>query len=513
MAESIRTIAIVGGGTAGWSAAALFARLFGGRPDVSITLVESADIPTVGVGEATIPPIFEFLDHLGIDAIDFVRQTQATFKLAIQFRDWHHIGHRYWHPFGVFGLTIDRRPFFHHWWQAQAAGDQLDIADYAPAIALAADHRMALRPGNGAFPGDGLAYALHFDAGLVAAYLKAFATARGVRHVDARVTGAAQDSRGHVASLQLDTGEPLAADLYIDCSGFRGLLIAETLGEGYDDWRQWLPNDRAIAAPTASQPDRPPYTIAAARSAGWQWCIPLQHRVGNGYVYSSAFTDDAAAEAEFRAALPGPAIAEPRRLRFTPGRRTRAWVGNVVAIGLSAGFLEPLESTSIHLIHTGLNRLLDYFPDRGFAPELVAAYNRETALEYEHIRDFLILHYRPNQRLGEPFWDHVRNVAPPDSYAEKVDLIRSAGRIVSRRRELFADISWFFVAEGMGVTPVAPDPLAGLADRREVRRIMAEIRDVMTAFRGAATGHDRFLAALLDPGLRQKPRFAPFAAR
>ena len=371
--EPIRSIAIVGGGTAGWSAAALLSRVLG--PDCRITLVESSDIPTVGVGEATIPPIFEYLHLAGIDELDFIRHCQATFKLAIEFQDWHHVGHRYWHPFGNLGLTIDRRPFTHFWWARKAAGEALDMADFCPPIALAQAGKFAFPPRDGSYPGGAVGFALHFDAGLVAAYLRRHAEAAGVVRIDRRIRGVDLGHERHIAAVVCDDGERIEADLYIDCSGFRGLLINEALGTGFVDWSHWLPCDRAVAVPSTSVPDRTPYTVSRAQEAGWQWRIALQNRVGNGYVYASRFTDDARAAEVLLQSLDAPALADPRVLRFTAGHRERTWVGNCVAIGLSGGFLEPLESTSIHLIHTGLNRLLDYWPDRRFAPELAEAYS------------------------------------------------------------------------------------------------------------------------------------------
>lgn len=496
---------IVGGGTAGWSAAALLSRVLG--PGCRITLIESADIPTVGVGEATIPPVFEFLQNCGIDEVEFIRACQATFKLAIRFDDWHHKGHRYWHPFGAFGMTINQRPFHHYWWKNRARGHAETLADFCPSIALAEDHKFAFPPPDGSFPGGGVAFALHFDAGLVAQYLRGHAERAGVMRLDRRIRTAEIGEDGNITALIDDAGDRLSADFYIDCSGFRGLLIEQALGAGYADWSHWLPCDRAVAVPSTSVPNRTPYTIATAHEAGWRWRIPLQQRVGNGYVYSSRHVDDETAAQTLIGALDAPALAEPRFLRFVAGHRKTFWQGNCLALGLSGGFLEPLESTSIHLIHTGLNRLLDYFPDTGFDPALQQAYNRETEAEYAHIRDFLLLHYQPNQRVGEPFWDEMRALDLPPSLADKIDLIRHCGRIVSRRRELFADISWFFVAHGMGIDAQSYDPLVDAAPFDDVRRIIDQMRDVMQRYRGAARAHDDILALMLDPCETRRPNF------
>ena len=508
--QALRSVVILGGGTAGWSAAALLAKRLEGS-GTTITLVESSSIPTVGVGEATIPPIFEFLRFCGIDEVEFIRRTGATMKLGIRFCDWVEPGHAYWHPFGTFGLTVNERPFHHLWWRNVADGGTEELADVCPAIALAEAGKFAFPPPDGAFPGGGLAYALHFDAGLVAAYLREVAERGGVVRLDRRVMGGERDGARHggegIAALVLEGGERLEADLFIDCSGFRGMLIEETLAAGYHDWRHWLPCDRAVAAPSRHRVGRPPYTTATACTAGWQWRIPLQHRVGNGYVYASEHLSDEDAAAALLARIEGPAEADPRFLRFVAGHRRRAWVGNCVAIGLSAGFLEPLESTSIHLIHTGLYRLLDYWPDRTMAPPLARAYNREVDVEYAHIRDFLLLHYVPNRRFGEPFWDRMRTLTLPDSLAEKIDLFTASGRIVSRRRELFADISWWFVAVGMGLRPDAHDPFVDIPDNAEIRALMRQLRAAMRTYANAAPTHDALLDRLLNPAETRRPNF------
>ena len=501
----IRSILIVGGGTAGWSAAALLSKTLG--PSCRITLVESGDIPTVGVGEATIPPVFEFLQACGIDEVDFIRGCQATFKLAIKFVDWRQKGHVYWHPFGTFGMNIDRRPFHHYWWKNSALNHAETLADFCPALALAEDHKFAFPSPDGSFPGGGLAFALHFDAGLVAGYLRRHSEKAGVVRLDRKILSAEIGRDGHIDAVLCEGGERLSADLYIDCSGFRGLLIEDALHAGYEDWSEWLPCDRAVAVQSEPVADATPYTTATAHEAGWRWRIPLQSRVGNGYVYSSAFTSDEAAARTLVEALDAPAKNDPRLLRFTAGHRKTFWKGNCIAIGLSGGFLEPLESTSIHLIHTGLNRLLDYFPDTTFDPALAKAYNREAEIEYAHIRDFIMLHYYPNARFGEPFWDYMRNLALPTSLLDKVELIRSSGRIVSRRTELFADISWFFVAHGMGIDAQRYDPLVDLAPFTEVRAVIDQMRGVMSQFRDAARSHDEILALLLDPTETRRPNF------
>jgi tryptophan halogenase len=348
---------------------------------------------------------------------------------------------------------------------------------------------------------------LHFDAGLVAEVLRGHAEALGVTRLDRRVEGV-ETAGDRITRLTFQGGETLEADLYIDCSGFRSLLLGEALGGEFHDWSGLLPCDRAVAMPCALSGPRTPYTMATARSAGWQWRIPLQHRVGNGYVYSSAHVSDDEAAHTLKASLDGEALAEPRLLRFRAGHRARPWTGNCVAIGLAAGFLEPLESTSIHLIHTGLGRLLDYWPDRSLDPALAEAFNRETADEYAHIRDFLLLHYVPNRRLGEPFWDAMRTLELPDTLTAKLALFEASGRLISRRRELFADVNWFHVAEGMGLKPRRWDPLVDLPDFPAVAGVMGQVKQAIHALRDAAPTHDAVLARLLDPAETRRPNFA-----
>ncbi|APG61882.1 hypothetical protein LPB140_02500 [Sphingorhabdus lutea] len=504
--DKIQSIAIIGGGTSGWSTAALLGAILKDS-GVKITLIESSDIPTIGVGEATIPPIFEFLRNIGADEVEFIRQCQATFKLAILFKNWVRQGQQYWHPFGNLGITINQRPFHHYWWKNKTHGHDENFADFCPAIALAEDNKFAFPSPDGNWPGGAVAYAMHFDAGLVAKFLRDHSQKAGVIHHDAKVERSKVRDGEWIDGLILNNGDELTADLYIDCTGFRGLLIEEALQSGYVDWSNWLPCDRAVAVQSEPHETRTPYTIATAKEAGWQWRIPLQNRIGNGYVYSSTFTDDDRAAQSLLDGLDSPKLAEPRFLKFTAGYRKSGWIGNCIAIGLSAGFLEPLESTSIHLIHTGLNRLLDYFPDKNFDPALRRAYNAEIEAEYSHIRDFLLLHYYPNQRHGEPFWDAMRHNKLPDSLAHKMELFAQSGRISSRRKELFSDMSWFYVAAGMEITPKYIDPLADIAPFDEVCNIMGQMKGAMAAYRHAAPTHDAILNMLIDPNEKRRPNF------
>ena len=487
--RGVRTIAIVGGGTAGWVTASILARALQGL-ECRITVVESAEIATVGVGEATIPPFIDLLQFLGIDEGDFVRHTQATYKLGIRFDDWRRPGERYWHPFGVFGAPIARRPFFHAWHKAQREGGALVLADYSPCARLGQAGRV-LR--GAAAAAAGVRHALHFDAGLVARYLAAYAQALGVRRIESTVQGVSRRDDGFLEALLLKDGPPVEADLFIDCSGFRSLLLGQTLKVGWQDWSDLLPCDRAVAAPTQATAGRAPYTVAAARPAGWRWRIPLQHRTGNGYVYCSGAVSDADALDDLMAGVEGPPLAEPRVLRFGAGRRRVFWEKNCVAIGLASGFLEPLESTSIHLAIRGVMNLLERFPDLDFDANNISAYNDEVIAETEGVRDFIVLHYILSERSDTPFWQAVGAIQPPDSLSARLAAYRATGRVNSRANELFTDLSWFYVLEGMGVRPAAYDPLMDVVSPPRLSVMLSDIRRDVEAECRAGEPHDHVL--------------------
>jgi tryptophan halogenase len=464
----VRRVVIVGGGTAGWMAAAALARMI--PTGVGVTLVESDEIGTVGVGEATIPPIRSFNAMLGIDENDFVARTGGTFKLGIEFVDWGRLGERYLHPFGAFGFDMEGVKFHQLWRKLRAAGRASDIADYNLCAMAARDGRFVRPDGNPQSVLSQLNYAYHFDAALYAAYLRGYAEARGVVRREGKVAHVAlRGTDGFIESVTLADGAVIAGDLFIDCSGFRALLIEEALGTGYEDWTDWLPCDRAVALPTASVGrDILPYTRATPRSAGWQWRIPLQHRVGNGYVYSSAHLSDDEAAATLLANVDGEPLGEPRQLRFTTGRRRKVWNRNCVALGLSSGFMEPLESTSIHLVQTGISRLFALFPDQRFSPAETAEYNRQAALQTEQVRDFLLLHYVATTRRDTPFWRHCAALPIPETLARKLALFRNKGRLFRYEDELFAEASWVAVMLGQGIMPEGWDPLADTLDQRMV---------------------------------------------
>jgi tryptophan halogenase len=502
----VRNIVIVGGGTAGWMAAAAFARFLG--PGYAIRLIESDEIGTVGVGEATIPQLRLFNAGLGIDEDEFVRETQGTFKLGIEFHGWRREGHIYIHAFGSIGRSLGLIPFHHYWLRHRAEGGTSSLWDYAPAARAAARNAFGRFQDRPLAPPSGVAHAFHFDAGLYAAYLRRYAEARGARRTQGRVEAVAPlDASGNIAALTLAGGERVEGDFFIDCSGFRGLLIEGALGSGYEDWSHLLPCDRALAVPSAKTAPLVPVTRSTAREAGWQWRIPLQHRTGNGLVYSSAHMSDDSAAATLLANLDGAALADPRPLRFTTGKRLAAWKGNCVALGLAGGFMEPLESTSIHLVQSGIARLLQLFPHRGIAPADASEYNRQTDEEWLAIRDFLILHYHANARDGA-FWADCRDIALPDSLAEKIDLFRASGRIFRRGAELFTEVGWLQVMTGQGITPADFHPLAAQVTPAQLGEFMDLNRRHAAQVADAMPDHAEFIArhcAAPAVGARHEP--------
>ena len=488
MSAPIRSIVIVGGGTAGWIAAAILARAL---PNVGleITVIESQDIGTVGVGEATIPPILDLLRFLSIDEANFVAQTQATYKLGIRFADWSRIGEDYWHPFGTFGVSINRRPFYQAFLKARANGLRPRFNDFSLGAVLGESNLFRFPDAAGQGPENGLRYALHFDAALVARYLRAYAERLGVTRLEKNVVAPQWREDGFLTGLMFSDGGSISGDLFLDCSGFRGVLIEQVLGTGYEDWTHWLPCNRAVAMPTELKGPRPPYTYAQALTGGWRWRIPLQHRVGNGYVYSSAHTSDHQALDELIAQTGEPS-GDPRVLRFVTGRRKSFWNRNVVALGLASGFLEPLESTSIHLVISGVYNLLDHFPDKAFEPANISTYNAELAAEMNHIRDFLILHYCTTRRDDTDFWRRCAALELPESLQDRIALYRGSGRVANRPGELFTDLSWFYVYEGMGVIPDRYDPLMDVVQLGQFREILGKLATSTAAAARGAHRHD-----------------------
>jgi len=480
--DALRRVVIVGGGTAGWMTAAAMARILGENRALDICLIESDEIGTVGVGEATIPQIVLFNTMLGIDEAEFVRETNATYKLGIEFVDWTRIGHRYVHPFGFYGLDMKGVEFHHFWLKGRTLGDATPLDAYSLSIMGALAGRFAHpRPDQPNSPLSKIGYAFQFDASLYARFLRRRAEAGGARRIEGRIVDVVRDGEsGLVEAVALQSGERVDGDLFIDCSGFRGLLIEGVMQAGFEDWSRWLPCDRAFAVPCENGGDRHPLTRSTARGAGWQWRIPLQHRIGNGYVYSSAHISDDEAAATLLANLDGVPLAEPRPLRFTAGHRKRAWVGNVVALGLAGGFLEPLESTSIHLVQSGIARLMALFPGRRPDQIEIDRFNSETEREYIDIRDFLVLHYKATERDDTPFWDDCRTLPPPDGLAYKLAMFRANGRVFREHNELFTETSWLSVMVGQGVVAGGYHPIADMLSDGETLERLAHIRDVVS---------------------------------
>ena len=472
-------IVIVGGGTAGWMTAAALSKLLGDQ--YRIQLVESDEIGTIGVGEATIPNIKNFNATLEIDEDEFIRATQGTFKLGIEFVDWGTIGDRYIHGFGKVGQEFDSLAFHHYWLRLRRQGLASDLGDYSiNTVAPLQAKFMRPRPEMAGSPLADIAYAYHFDASLYARFLRDYAQKRGVLRSEGRVVEVLQrEPDGHITGVKLAGGELISGDFFIDCSGIRALLIEQTLHCGYDDWRHWLPCDRAIALPCASAGPLLPITRSTARSAGWQWRIPLQHRIGNGHVYSSRFMGDEEAGAILLANLDAEPLAEPRTIAYVPGRRKQFWNRNCVAIGLAAGFFEPIESTNIQLIQTALARLIAFFPHAGIEPADVDEYNRQTEFEYERIRDFIILHYKATTRDDSAFWNYCRGMDIPDTLQRKIDLYASNGRIFREGGELFAELSWLQVMQGQGIEPRGYHPFADKLPQQDLLEFMANVKDVI----------------------------------
>ncbi len=480
MPSPIRKIVIAGGGTSGWMAAALLAKL---APNLSIRLIESEEIGTVGVGEATIPAIKTYNRLAGVDETAFMKATNATFKLGIEFRGWG--DQSYIHGFGKIGQDLGWLRMHQYWLKMRGTGKVSDdFADYSINTAAAYDNRfMRARSDMGASPLREIAYAYHFDAGLYARFLRGLAEQRGVVRTEGKIVDVRlHPETGFVENLVMESGEIVDGELFLDCSGFRALLIGQALGVEYDDWSHWLPCDRAVAVPCGYEGDKAdlmtPYTRSTAHAAGWQWRIPLQSRIGNGHVYASAFTSDDEAAAVLMANLDGAPLAEPRRLRFATGKRRQGWVRNVVAVGLSSGFLEPLESTSIHLIQSAVLRLVSVMPDSDFAPAMRKEYNAQFDFEMERVRDFIIAHYHLTPR-DEPLWRYCRDMALPDTLREKLDVFAAAGRVFKVKDELFAEESWIQVLLGQGLIPKAYDPFVDLESEARIVQYLNDIRSVI----------------------------------
>ncbi|MEP6940686.1 MAG: tryptophan halogenase family protein [Rudaea sp.] len=497
MAENnaISHIVIVGGGSAGWMAASGLSKMLG--PAYSIRLIESEEIGIVGVGESTVPHLSFFNKLLEIDEADFIRATQGTFKLGIQFNDWGRIGDSYMHGFGtVIGLDLGMLPFHQYWLKARQSGRAEDLGAYS-LNTLAAPRGKFMTSAIDAPPNTPLANIAHsyqFDAGLYAAHLRRYAEKRGVRRTEGKVQRTnLRASDGFVESIVMENGEVIAGDLFVDCSGFRGLLIEQALNTGYEDWSHWLPCNRAVVVPCASVAPPTPYTRVTARPAGWQWRIPTQHRVGNGYVYSSNYLSDDEAAVDLLANIDGRALSDPRVLRFTSGRRKKAWNKNVVSLGLASGFIEPLESTSIYLVQSGIARLGTMLPRDDFSEVVTDRYNAQTAFEWERIRDFLILHYNATERDDTPFWDYCRTMDIPESLRSVVELFRDSGRYFRNADEMFGLVSWVQVMIGQRVVPRSYHPFVDQLGEKELQSYMDHVRQVIAGCVDAMPMHQAFI--------------------
>lgn len=474
----IRKVVIVGGGTAGWLSAAVLSRTMGHA--LAIELVESDDIGTVGVGEATIPQIRLLLNVLGLDENEFLRHTNGTIKLGIQFNDWGRIGDSYMHAFGEIGRSLGMLPFHPYWLKSRAAGETSGLWEYSPNFQSAIANRYASLPRIGDTGMTGLVHAYHFDATLVAGYLRKYAEKLGVTRTEGKIVATTLGGEdGFIESLTLDDGKIIQGELFIDCSGFRGLLIEDTLKTGYEDWSHWLPCDRAIAVACESVEPLQPYTQSSAHKAGWQWRIPLQNRIGNGNVYSSQYISDDEAQSVLMNNLDGEPLAEPRLLQFTTGRRRKFWNKNCVALGLASGFMEPLESTSIHLVQSGIDRLIKLFPDMGFSEANTDEYNRQTTFEFERIRDFIILHYHANERDDSQFWIDRRNMPVPFELTRKMELFRDNGLIHRDAEELFTPIAWLQVMIGQHISPGRYHPMADQVTDQQLEQFLVQMRQII----------------------------------
>lgn len=479
MRPPVSNIVIVGGGTAGWMTAAALSKLL--NDTYHIHLLESDEIGIIGVGEATIPHINEFNRALGIDEDEFLRATQGTFKLGIEFVNWGGLGERYIHGFGRLGQATDAMPFHHFWLRMQQLGKASSLEAYSMNTAAPRQAKfMRARPEMAGSPMQDLVHAFQFDASLYARFLRGYAEKRGVLRTEGKVMHVQQhDTDGFIDAVVMESGECIKGDFFIDCSGTRALLIEQTLHAGYENWSHWLPCDRAIAVPCESAGPLLPITRSSAHCAGWQWRIPLQHRTGNGHVYSSAFMEQDQATSILLQNLDGAAMVEPRHIRFQTGRRKKFWSHNCVAVGLASGFLEPLESTSIHLIQTAISRIVNFFPRTGFDEADIAEYNRQTLTEYEHIRDFLVLHYKVTKRDDSAFWNYCRNMTVPETLQRKIDLFSSNGRIYREQDELFTEMSWLQVMIGQGIVPRGYHPFADLRPEAEVTAYLNNVERVI----------------------------------
>lgn len=500
--KPLKKIVIVGGGSAGWMAAAMLSFHLK-RELYQLVLVESDDIGTIGVGESTVPPFVGLIQRLGIDEQEFVRATKASYKLGIKFVDWHQQRENYFHPFGVIGKRIGNHDFYQCWLKARMRGDTSSLLDFSPCQVMAESGRF-FPPGKAQnTPIGGANYALHVDATQVADFLRKYAQARGVLRNEGVVTQVLQRDNGYIDKLVLQNGQVIDGDFFIDCTGFKALLMEKTMAVGFEDWSGFLPCDRALALKTESKGPTPPYTLATARKSGWSWRIPLQDRIGQGYVYASQFCSDAEAKSTLLRSIDSPMIGEPKVIPFTTGRRRQLWKHNCLALGLAAGFVEPLESTAIHLIARGVDFFLRYFPDQECDAGLIREYNRRMAADYEEVRDFIVLHYCTTQREDTAFWRWCKNMPLPDSLQERIELFKGHGALREGVDELFRSSSWQSVFEGMGIRPNKHCPRVDNLDFQHIDHTLKMARRAIRGMVNTLPTHDEFLQSqTAQPRLR-----------
>ncbi|WP_232305593.1 tryptophan halogenase family protein [Gilvimarinus polysaccharolyticus] len=494
MAEltAIKKFVILGGGTAGWMAATTLGNIFKGT-DVTIEVIESPNVGIVGVGEATVPLFIDFIRRAGINEVDFIQKTQATFKWGIQFSDWRVKGEDYFHSFGDIGRTIDGHDFYQIWLKSRAMGDLTPLLAHSPEAQLAKHGKFYLPFNAAKTPLANARYALHLDATLVGRYLADYAQSLGVKRREGHVQNAVLDERGFIASLQCDDGASVSADFFIDCSGFTGLLIEQTLQAGYDDWSNWLPCDRAVTVQSKKPPETTPFTLVTARESGWTWRIPLQSRTGNGYVYSSQFSSDQQACNTLLNGLDTEAINEPRVIPFSAGIRRKVWYKNCLALGLAQGFLEPLESTAIHLVSKSLAHFIRLYPKADCATVLQDEFNRRIKADYEEIRDFLVVHYCTSERTDTEFWQYCRALTLPESLQEKLTLFRQQGGLFAGVEDFFQPSSWQMVLTGMGQLPDDYNRTVDALDYEALKRSLASGVNAIDKVVAAQPNHDDFL--------------------
>jgi tryptophan halogenase len=488
----IQKFVIVGGGTSGWLAASMLCQHLK-RELVEIELIESEELGTIGVGESTVPPFVGLIQRLGIDETEFLHAVDGTYKLGIKFVGWHQRSDSYFHPFGVIGKPIENHDFYQCWLKARSQGDTSNLQDFSPCNVMA-EHGRFFHPAKARnTPIGGANYALHVDALLVAKYLRRYSEARGLKRTEGKVVDVGRRADGFVESVTLANGARIHGDFFIDCTGFKALLIGKTLGVDSVDWSNYLPCDRAVVCKTENKGNLAPYTRATAQPAGWSWRIPLQHRVGNGYVYASRFCSDAAARATLLRVIDAAVIDEPRFIPYQTGHRREFWKHNVLSLGLASGFIEPLEATSIHLIARGMDFFLRYFPDKDCEQALVREYNRRMIADFEEVRDFIVLHYAATARDDTPFWQWCRDIPQPDSLRERIELFKAHGAMREGVDELFRASSWQSVFEGMGIRPTSPNPRVDNLDYATIEQTLRNAKAAIAGMVEHLPTHEQFL--------------------